>query len=93
VRRLARHLKQAKGVRSIRLEGHADELGTPVFNTSISQLRALAVRDKLVKLGVKQHIETQGFGEERPVADNLSHDGRELNRRVEVVVVEQDGCP
>jgi outer membrane protein OmpA-like peptidoglycan-associated protein len=93
VRRLARWLKQQKGVRSIRIEGHADELGTPVFNLSISQLRALAVRDKLVKLGVKQHIETQGFGEERPLADNQSDEGRAQNRRAEVVVVEQDGCP
>jgi outer membrane protein OmpA-like peptidoglycan-associated protein len=92
VRALARRLKASPDVKSIRIEGHADEHGDALFNQSLSQRRALTVRETFVRLGVPQHMEVQGFGEDRPLSTNDSEEGRAQNRRAQVVVVDQAGC-
>lgn len=75
----------------IELRGHTDSTnstGDPAHNTKLSQRRADAVRDALVKRGIDgSRITAVGFGETRPVASNASEDGRALNRRTEFVVV------
>lgn len=72
----------------IRIEGHTDSTGSANLNQSLSQRRADAVRQALVEEGVPaSRMEAVGFGQDRPVADNRSEEGRSRNRRVEVVVL------
>ena len=71
----------------IAVEGHADSVGTADFNQRLSEQRAQAVHDYLVRDGVPQGVVgTAGFGESQPVASNDSSAGRQQNRRVELVV-------
>jgi OOP family OmpA-OmpF porin len=69
------------------IEGHTDSDGDDAFNQDLSERRAAAVKDYLVaQLNVDQgRLETAGFGESRPVADNASPEGKQQNRRVELV--------
>jgi len=72
---------------SLIVEGHTDSVGTEEFNLTLSENRAAAVRDFLVQQGVKgSMIGVHGFGESQPVASNDTPIGRQLNRRVEMVV-------
>ena len=69
------------------LEGHTDSIGTEKYNQGLSERRAGAVRDYLVKKGVdSKRLTTRGFGESKPIADNKTKDGRAKNRRVEIKV-------
>lgn len=71
----------------IRVEGYTDSQGGEAYNTDLSQHRADAVRGFLVSHGVApDRITAQGFGMSRPVADNMSPEGRADNRRVEIIV-------
>lgn len=68
------------------IEGHADSIGGNDFNLDLSDRRARAVMDALLQQGVEpSRLRTQAFGESRPVADNATAQGRQSNRRVEVV--------
>ena len=83
-------LNSASYITRVRVEGHTDDRGSAESNLDLSQRRAAAVRDFLVNAGVTQEIDIEGFGEERPVADNDTSSGQRQNRRVEFHVVEQD---
>ncbi len=64
---------------------HTDRLGLAADNTAFSQQRADLVRDTLVAHGVDaQHVIAVGSGDQYPIADNATPDGRRLNRRVEL---------
>jgi outer membrane protein OmpA-like peptidoglycan-associated protein len=68
-------------------EGHADSIGTDDYNQRLSESRAESVRTFLVQQGVpRQTVSAIGFGESRPVATNGTPEGRQQNRRVELVV-------
>jgi outer membrane protein OmpA-like peptidoglycan-associated protein len=68
-------------------EGHTDSVGTDEFNQVLSQKRALSVRDFLVEQGIPiTSLGAHGFGKTMPVASNDTADGRQRNRRVELVV-------
>lgn len=68
--------------------GHTCSIGTRAYNQKLSERRAESVKAYLVKKGVAaQRIVTVGYGEDKPVADNATRAGRELNRRVEVCTV------
>lgn len=71
--------------RSLALVGFADSRGQYAANVGLATDRANAVRKALQTLGIS-NVETHGFGQEIPVADNDTSDGRERNRRVEVWV-------
>ena len=87
---IAAALHQAKHVKKVRIEGHTDDKGNDKKNLKLSQDRADAVRDYLVNAGIEAgRLEAQGFGETRPIADNKARDGRDANRRVEFVIVDQ----
>jgi len=74
------------------IEGFTDSQGSAESNISLSQRRADAVRSYLISRGYPGDlINTQGIGEERPVADNNSAEGRANNRRVEIVVERTSG--
>ena len=71
----------------VTVEGHTDNTGSAEFNERLSQQRAQAVQDFLLQQGVKPgNTEAQGFGEDQPVATNNTAAGRQLNRRVDLVV-------
>ena len=72
---------------SIRIEGHTDNIGKAEDLQRLSEERAGAIRDFLVKKGCSQsRIETKGFGAKVPISDNDSEELRAKNRRVEIVV-------
>ena len=76
--------------RNVLIEGFTDNLGDESFNIKLSQQRADAVRDLLVARGVSpQRIQTKGYGPKFPVVDNDSAAGRQQNRRVEVLVLNE----
>jgi outer membrane protein OmpA-like peptidoglycan-associated protein len=69
------------------IEGHTDSTGSPEFNQTLSQKRADAVHDYLVSQGLDGGaLSAQGLGMENPVADNSTAEGRQKNRRVEIIV-------
>ena len=72
---------------NIIIEGHTDSRGEEKYNQKLSEQRAKSVADALSNLGVKNiRIKEIGYGENQPVADNSSDEGRQLNRRVEVAI-------
>jgi outer membrane protein OmpA-like peptidoglycan-associated protein len=74
------------------IEGFTDSQGSSDYNIALSQRRADTVRSYLISRGYPSAlINTQGIGEERPVADNNSAEGRANNRRVEIVVERTSG--
>jgi outer membrane protein OmpA-like peptidoglycan-associated protein len=71
----------------IEIAGHTDSQGTSRNNMTISQRRAEAVRRRLVTGGVEaSRLTARGYGEDRPIADNATSQGRLRNRRVELTV-------
>jgi outer membrane protein OmpA-like peptidoglycan-associated protein len=71
----------------VTVEGHTDNTGSNETNLTLSQARATVVRDYLAAQGVERsHIDVQGLGSDRPVADNATAEGRARNRRVEIIL-------
>jgi outer membrane protein OmpA-like peptidoglycan-associated protein len=71
----------------IEVEGHTDSVGGDEYNQQLSENRANSVRDYLIGQGLSPTIiAARGFGKTRPVADNSTAAGRQMNRRVEMVV-------
>jgi outer membrane protein OmpA-like peptidoglycan-associated protein len=69
------------------VEGNTDSVGTEVFNQHLSEQRAEGVRTYLTQQGVPESSTTStGFGKTRPIASNDTSEGRQQNRRVELVV-------
>ena len=73
----------------IRLDGYTDSIGTDAYNIKLSERRATAVKDYLIKeAGVSSSkITAVGHGEADPVADNKTAEGRAKNRRVEISIL------
>ena len=77
---------------TIRVEGHTDNVGSAESNLTLSTERAQAVVTYLTKKGVPANrLEAKGFGDQRPIGDNTTADGRKANRRVEFKVSEMEG--
>jgi len=69
------------------IEGHTDNSGRDQTNMTLSQARAEAVRQFLVRAGIKDdRITTVGYGASKPVASNETAEGRRLNRRIEITI-------
>ena len=72
---------------NLQIEGHTDSVGSDEYNQELSELRAATVRDFLVQQGVPgSSVTARGFGKTQPVASNDTPEGRQRNRRVELVV-------
>ena len=68
------------------IDGHTDNSGSAPHNLALSQQRADAVKDQLVKMGIDaSRLSTKGFGDSKPISDNNSLEGKANNRRVEFV--------
>lgn len=73
----------------IELSGHTDSQGSDEYNQGLSERRAKAVVDYLVKAGISaSRLKSAGYGETRPIASNDNAEGRQLNRRTEFEVLE-----
>lgn len=84
--KLAEFLKKTD--RSVMIEGHTDNVGSDAFNQSLSQQRADSVKAFLQQQAVPAaRIQTSGKGESTPVASNETAGGRQQNRRVEVIII------
>jgi outer membrane protein OmpA-like peptidoglycan-associated protein len=91
VRKLAKFLNEYPD-RTVRIEGFTDSTGSDEYNQKLSENRANAVRDALESMGISSdRVETRGYGEENPVASNDTSSGRQLNRRVEIILSEDNG--
>ncbi|VUD58904.1 putative lipoprotein YiaD [Thalassocella blandensis] len=73
------------------IEGHTDSTGEAAYNKDLSKRRAESVKDALVGMGVNEsRLSAKGMGEKYPVASNETREGRQLNRRVDIVVVNEE---
>jgi len=78
--------------RRVQIDGFTDSVGTDSYNEELSQRRADAVKTALISRGVQpSRIGTEGYGKAYPVASNNDSGGRQLNRRVEVVIGGNNG--
>ena len=72
---------------ALKLGGYTDNVGNPDDNLKLSKLRAQNTMQELVKSGVDaKRLEAEGYGEKFPVADNSTEDGRQKNRRIDILV-------
>jgi len=91
VQKLAEFFKQYPG-RKVMIEGFTDSVGNDANNQTLSEARAASVRSALIDMGVGvDRIATRGYGENSPVASNDNAQGRQLNRRVEIVLSDDNG--
>lgn len=82
---LAKLLTEA-GITAFEIDGHTDSNADDAYNQTLSENRANAVKEYLKAQGVTAEITTQGYGESRPVATNETAEGRQQNRRVEIII-------
>ncbi|MHC1707181.1 MAG: OmpA family protein [Bacteroidales bacterium] len=72
----------------IEISGHTDNIGSEADNLNLSSERAKSVLEYLTGNGIPESaLTSKGFGEQKPVADNLTEEGRQLNRRVEFAIL------
>ncbi|MDR4513848.1 MAG: OmpA family protein [Nitrosomonas sp.] len=80
--------------RYILIEGFTDSVGSEAYNQKLSRQRAESVQHSLIRHGVNpRRISVAGLGEAYPVAPNTTETGRQQNRRVEIVIANEDGKP
>lgn len=83
-------MKEHPEIEKIRIEGHTDNDASDGYNLKLSNNRAAAVKAYLASKGVEaKRMESKGFGESKPIADNKTESGREQNRRVEIHIVKR----
>ncbi|QTA82690.1 OmpA-like domain-containing protein, DUF4398 [Desulfonema limicola] len=76
--------------RNLLIEGHTDSVGSAMSNLALSQQRAESVRMALLARGLdNSRITTRGYGENYPIADNSINAGRQKNRRVEIIILNE----
>lgn len=91
VKKLADVLQQ-NPQRSVLIEGFTDSTGSAAHNQTLSERRAMSVRRGLQAMGIgRQRIAVRGFGEAYPIASNETSEDRQLNRRVEIILSNEQG--
>ncbi|CAN5866878.1 DUF5723 family protein [soil metagenome] len=74
---------------ALKISGHTDNVGKPAANMTLSKKRAESVKKYLVSKGVgANHLKTEFFGQTRPIAPNTTPEGRQKNRRVEMLIID-----
>lgn len=90
VQKLAEFLRQYPQYKTL-IEGYTDSVGSEAMNQALSERRANSVKSALMDMGIAaERIKTHGYGEAYPVANNNTAAGRQLNRRVEVILSDRD---
>lgn len=86
VKEISNELTKENATGTLKIEGHTDSIGTKEYNQKLSERRAQSVENEFKQNITPDKIkyETRGYGEEKPVADNTSEEGRAKNRRVEI---------
>jgi len=79
---------QQKSNKGLVIEGHTDSIGTAEYNQLLSERRANTIKEFLVSKGLSaSSLTAKGVGEQKPIADNTTREGRKRNRRVELHVL------
>ena len=93
--KLAGILLAYPGYYHIEVEGHTDAVGSQDYNQRLSEDRAQSVAGYLLRVGITSDrvIAVRGFGKLRPVASNDTPEGRQMNRRVEIVITDLNSRP
>ncbi|MCE7954122.1 MAG: hypothetical protein DYH00_00480 [Bacteroidetes bacterium CHB6] len=79
---------KSNAIAKIEVGGHTDNVGDDKSNQTLSENRAKAVYDYLIKSGIEAlRLTSKGYGETKPVADNTTEDGRAKNRRTEITIL------
>ncbi|MEK6407800.1 MAG: OmpA family protein [Acidobacteriota bacterium] len=93
--KLAGILMAYPGTFHIEIEGHTDAVGSQDYNQKLSEDRAQSVSGYLLSAGIKSDriMAVRGFGKLRPVTTNDTPEGRQMNRRVEIVIADLDKQP
>ncbi|KAA2313356.1 OmpA family protein [Pseudooceanicola sediminis] len=87
LRTVAQSLNQYPNT-TVQVIGHTDNTGTAAYNQDLSQRRAASVASTLINYGVSgARVQAYGRGEDQPRASNLSPEGRQQNRRVDIVIL------
>lgn len=87
IEQIAARAKAASEVELVTVAGYTDNTGPEAYNLALSERRAKAVKDQLVRAGIDPRaIKADGFGESHPVASNTTAEGRQQNRRVVIDV-------
>jgi OmpA-OmpF porin, OOP family len=74
----------------IKIGGYTDNTGDPSANMTLSQQRADTVKQQLISMGISpDRLEAQGYGDQYPVADNATDEGRQKNRRISLRVTQK----
>jgi outer membrane protein OmpA-like peptidoglycan-associated protein len=90
---LAQFLSEHKD-RRVQIDGFTDSVGSDGYNQELSERRANSVKSALLTRGIdSSRISTEGYGKAFPVASNTDSGGRQMNRRVEVVIGGDNGTP
>ena len=88
---VAKVLSDHSEIKLIEIQGHTDAVGSNRKNKKLSDARAKAVRVYLIGKGIdKTRMVSKGFGEDKPVADNGTEEGRFKNRRVDLKILKRD---
>ena len=89
---IAKVMNEHQRIKKIEIQGHASSEGSDRYNLKLSDRRAKAVRKWLVDRGSvdETRLMAKGYGETKPIASNDTETGREQNRRVEFMILEQD---
>jgi outer membrane protein OmpA-like peptidoglycan-associated protein len=87
INKIASFMKEHPDI-SFRIDGHTDSDGAIALNQQLSEDRAKSIRTALIKFGIRSNrLDYKGFGESKPIASNLTVDGKKQNRRVEFVAL------
>lgn len=83
-------LLKTKSTKPVAIEGHTDNVGSLTSNQQISDARAKVVQDALLARGVPAaRLKAEGFAFQRPIVSNSNEEGRTLNRRVEIIILDE----
>jgi OmpA-OmpF porin, OOP family len=88
--KVAAVFKEHPEITKVEVQGHTDSRGRPAHNKQLSQRRAEAVQKALIGRGIaKERLIAKGFGQEVPIADNDTDEGRQKNRRVQFKILDR----